>query len=161
MATDKLKEVTIGEKKFTVKKFTAKLGCYWAFQILGSLASGLNGDPLKAIQDFLRMTPEKFDEFQADCLKNCYFKNESGSHAMVNFDGSLAYPGELSAPEMFQLLIQSFGFTLMDFFPEAQRSDLMGVVSELLKTDGKNDSSSSQSQKTNGNNTNSGTEPTT
>lgn len=157
----KTKEIEVNGKKFTIKKFTPKMGCYWAFQVLGSLASGLNGDVVKAIQDFLRMSPDKFDEFQADCLKNCFFKNESGSHAMVNHDGSLAYPAELSAPEMFQLIIQSFGFTLLDFFPEAQQKDLLGGISELLQKDGSATSSSSPSPKGTGNSGNSGTEPTT
>lgn len=157
----KSKEIDVNGKLFTIKKFSPKLGVYWAFQVLGSLASGLNGDVVKAIQDFLRMSPDKFDEFQADCLKNCYFKNESGTHAMVNHDGSLAYPSELTAPEMFQLIVQSFGFTLLDFFPEAQQKDLLGEISELLQRDGKETSSSSQSQKDTGSKENSGTEPTT
>jgi hypothetical protein len=159
--SDKEKQIEINGKKFTVKKFTPQLGCYWVFQLLGSLASGMDGKGMmSAVQSFMQMTPDRFQHFQADCLKSCYFQNSNGLFSLMNQNGSMAYPGELTGPELFQLTTHAFMYTLMDFLDPALLEGLGSEMSMIFPQTGKETSSTSQSPKGTGNKKNSGTAPT-
>jgi hypothetical protein len=155
------KAVKVGAKDFIIRKFTPQLGCYWVFQLLGSLASGMDGKGMmSAVQSFMQMTPERFQQFQTDCLQFALFKNETGIHSVMSREGFVAYPGELTGPELFQLTTHAFMYTLMDFLDPALLEGLGSEMSTIFPQTGKETSSTSQSPKGTGSKKNSGTTPT-
>lgn len=157
---DNTRVVTAGGETYTIKKFDPETGCYWAFKFLGRMAGmGQGLDLIHKINEFVAMDRQEFREFQRDCLKHVFYSLPSGQTRLLDED--MNYTKIDMKPQVaFQLTIQTFLFTIIDFFDQGLLEEMAGSMQGLIPTTGPVNSSSTPSNTDTGTTTTSEAENT-
>lgn len=145
MRINQEKELVLNGQTFKIRKFTPETGCYWAFRLLGTMATLQGDDFAEKIQSFMLMDKKEFKTFQRDCLSHVFVSmGEAGTHTLMNDEGFLILP-DLPTPDVFQLTLHAFMFTVADFFDKALIQSIMQAVQGVFQKIGAEASSSSPS----------------
>lgn len=149
------KEHTIGEKVFIIPEITPQKGCHWAKKIIGM---GTTGDVMDAIAKLLDQPFEEFKQLQGDFLGDARVILESGRHQFIDAQGNQR-DLSVTGPNLLELTIVALVMGLSPFFDQALGQRIGDILKPLFQTLGLTTSSTSQSEPSNGDNANSGTEP--
>jgi hypothetical protein len=150
------KEHIIGDKTFIIPEITPQKGCHWAKKIIGM---GATGDVMDAISKLLDMPFEEFKQLQGDFLSDARVVLESGRHQFIDAQGNQR-DLSITGPNLLELTIVALVQGLSPFFDQALGKRIGGILKPLFQTLGLTTSSTSQSEQSNGDSVNSGTELT-
>jgi hypothetical protein len=133
-------EVIIGEVTYKVKKFTPDTACKWAFRLLGKMdltgsMQNLSDEEklkelTKKVETFTSMPEKDFKEFQNDCLKHVWAVYPAQTLPILNNDGTFNVT-DIDNPTLFELTINSFMFTVIDFLDQAFLGRLMTGLNKM------------------------------
>lgn len=148
------KDVTIKERHFRIKKFTARTGSYMLFKLTGLLApliKGVNLNDIKitddvkpedidltkfnitgVIEEMSKLPEQEFDYIQDKCLEVCSELLPSGPANVLNADGSFGVIGlENDTMSVLALTAHALIFNLTGFFGESLLSSLTDKLKNI------------------------------
>jgi hypothetical protein len=126
------KVVTIGDRKFKIKKMDARLASYVAYQVKSLLPSSNDaGDMVSAGQSGL--SRQQFFALQNDCLSVCFHVMPAGDAPVIDGKGNfIDVTLEFDAKTIMLLTVQSLAFNVTSFFDESFLSEFSGTVQGMI-----------------------------
>jgi hypothetical protein len=131
------KEVIIDDVTYRIKKFDPKTAYKWALRMLGMLSDvkdllSIEDLASKIVGYISSMSDQDYDRLYYDCLSHAFGTSPTGSYRVIDAQGNIvANEIKDKAPQVFQLIVQVFIYTMTDFFTLAlsKMNEFVGAAS--------------------------------
>ena len=125
------KNIKVNGREFVIRKFTPFFGIYLAAQTI----TGVMGSKNKLegmVKSILNKPKDEFIKLQQDVLKYCFEKLPAGPTAVVDENGNFAVVN-VDAPLALNLFIQTFLFSMSDFFTDEVMESMGQAIENSLE----------------------------
>lgn len=124
------KHIKANGREFILKKFTPFFGVYLAAQTFGGIIGSKN-KVAAMVNSILSKPKEEFIKLQKDVLSYCYEVLPAGPTAVIDVNGNFAVM-DMDAPLSLNLFIQTFVFSMKDFFTEEVMESISQGMEDIL-----------------------------